>query len=519
MGARRRLVAVACSITLLGSVVGGCSPSSTASPAQSPTQGPTETPPSDLCDTWSTNFADLASADSADIEDWSGGAPPTMDTSNVHSGGKSVKDAGTMDSQHQQIQTAFSVHGLIDRNSCDLSGKALSIEIYAPADTPIDGLSIGLLSGNDQIIVRGNIPLQKGSWYTYQIDLAQYVTLKAWNEDQYPRFPPSMTDDQVLSVLGNVERIIVHSMVFYGRTGGTYLLVDRLGWRPSGGVPTFDSSVDSLRRYAVTAGLPIGVEIDDKSLTDPASWPPVFQEFDTVVEGCSAFEAWPAAEPIGDEFDAASMLAPCGPMDGLAEQANLKHFRYAGTQAPPGWLASKTPTQTMTILENYIRAEVAYYKGKTAIWNLFNEPLRYDAVNATVTGYGLRDRNQTDSNYSPWADSQSDVSLIEAAFRVAHESDPDALLIMNADQVEGPGTAKANAFYDLAARLVHDGTPIGGVGIECHLYIDAQGRIYQNSYDADSVLSFSPDDGLTGLPLVVSRLQSLGLKEIGRAHV
>ena len=75
----------------------------------------------------------------------------------------------------------------------------------------------------------------------------------------------------------------------------------------------------------------------------------------------------------------------------------------------PAWLPGKSYTETQAILENYTHALVDHYKGKTYIWILFNELLRYDLQVTPFTGLGLKDRNQTPQtwgdNYSPFSSS------------------------------------------------------------------------------------------------------------------
>ena len=65
----------------------------------------------------------------------------------------------------------------------------------------------------------------------------------------------------------------------------------------------------------------------------------------------------------------------------------------------------------------------------------------------------------------------SDVTMIEDAFRVAHAADPDAWLYLPDGANEEKGRTKPDAFHNPAARLVSDGVPVKGVGLEGHLFI------------------------------------------------
>ena len=56
---------------------------------------------------------------------------------------------------------------------------------------------------------------------------------------------------------------------------------------------------------------------------------------------------------------------------------------------------------------------------------------------------------------------------IAAAFRFAHEADPDALLFYNDFSIEEPGP-KADGAFALVKSLVEEGVPIDGVGFQAH---------------------------------------------------
>ena len=61
--------------------------------------------------------------------------------------------------------------------------------------------------------------------------------------------------------------------------------------------------------------------------------------------------------------------------------------------------------------------------------------------------------------------------FIDSAFVYAHRADPDAKLYLNDYGVEMQGSAKTQAYYNLARRLQKSGIPIDGVGLQCHLTV------------------------------------------------
>ena len=70
-----------------------------------------------------------------------------------------------------------------------------------------------------------------------------------------------------------------------------------------------------------------------------------------------------------------------------------------------------------------------------------------------------------DSKY--WKIVGSD-EYIATAFRAAHKADPDAVLIINDYGIDAKGV-KQDIMYDLVKKLVAEGVPINGVGLQAHI--------------------------------------------------
>jgi endo-1,4-beta-xylanase len=60
------------------------------------------------------------------------------------------------------------------------------------------------------------------------------------------------------------------------------------------------------------------------------------------------------------------------------------------------------------------------------------------------------------------------------AFRIAHEADPNALLLYNEYGAEALGR-KSDGVYELVKKLVADDVPIHGVGMQMHIGMDPTG--------------------------------------------
>ena len=105
-------------------------------------------------------------------------------------------------------------------------------------------------------------------------------------------------------------------------------------------------------------------------------------------------------------------------------------------------------------MRNHIHSLVGRYKGKIRSWDVVNEAIK-DSDDPTTEN--LRD--------SGWLKSIG-PEFIALAFKFAHEADPDAVLYYNDYSIER-GAKHASSIL-LLKRLLADGAPIHGVGIQGH---------------------------------------------------
>ncbi|HEY0245120.1 MAG TPA: endo-1,4-beta-xylanase [Mucilaginibacter sp.] len=105
-------------------------------------------------------------------------------------------------------------------------------------------------------------------------------------------------------------------------------------------------------------------------------------------------------------------------------------------------------------LKEHIFTVVKRYKGKIYAWDVVNEAV--DDSNDSTQGY----------RKSNWYNICNGPEFIEAAFRYAHEADPDAKLFYNDYNSEHP--IKREKIYKLLKKLVDDHVPIDGVGMQAH---------------------------------------------------
>jgi endo-1,4-beta-xylanase len=117
----------------------------------------------------------------------------------------------------------------------------------------------------------------------------------------------------------------------------------------------------------------------------------------------------------------------------------------------------------MARLKNHISTVVGHYKGRLIGWDVVNE-----AINDGGNGATENLRN------SSWY-RLIGPDYLTLAFKWAHEADPEAQLYYNDYNVE-QGASQNNGKHEssmlLLKRLIKDGAPINGVGIQGHWQLD-----------------------------------------------
>lgn len=108
-------------------------------------------------------------------------------------------------------------------------------------------------------------------------------------------------------------------------------------------------------------------------------------------------------------------------------------------------------------LQEHIRTLVGRYKGKIRGWDVVNEAINDGGNPQTAQTENLRN--------SLWLRALGS-EFISLAFNFAHEADPDAELYYNDYNIEA-GAKHASSMV-LLERLINDGVPIHGVGIQGH---------------------------------------------------
>ena len=114
-------------------------------------------------------------------------------------------------------------------------------------------------------------------------------------------------------------------------------------------------------------------------------------------------------------------------------------------------------------LKDHIMTVVGRYKGRITGWDVFNESI-------ADGGDGSTENLRTNSWYRVVG-----PDVLTMAFKWAHEADPDAQLYYNdynIDQGAVANTGKHASSLLLLKRLIAEGAPITGVGIQGHWHLD-----------------------------------------------
>ncbi|HLN20598.1 MAG TPA: endo-1,4-beta-xylanase [Bacteroidales bacterium] len=146
-------------------------------------------------------------------------------------------------------------------------------------------------------------------------------------------------------------------------------------------------------------------------------------------------------------------------------------------------------------LEKHIKTVVGRYKGKIYAWDVVNEAI--DNLDPAHVGY----------RQTQWYKICGD-EFIAKAFQWAHEADPDAVLFYNEYNTENP--AKREKTYEMLKKMLDQGVPIHGVGIQAHWNIGAPKHVGQLTQPGEG--DFETGSTEDAIRESIDKFASLGLK-------
>jgi GH35 family endo-1,4-beta-xylanase len=142
---------------------------------------------------------------------------------------------------------------------------------------------------------------------------------------------------------------------------------------------------------------------------------------------------------------------------GENQLAVFGHTLVWHAQTNPWFFAGGDKTLVTKRMKDHITTLVARYRGKVKGWDVVNE-----AINDRGDAESAKTENLRNSQWLRTVGPE----FLTLAFKFAHEADPDAKLYYNDYSIEtGP---KHESSMVLLRRLLKDGAPIHGVGIQGH---------------------------------------------------
>jgi len=168
------------------------------------------------------------------------------------------------------------------------------------------------------------------------------------------------------------------------------------------------------------------------------------------------------------------------------------HHLIGPNQYLPNWVVNGnfTAAQLTQIMTTHIQTVMGHFKGQCASWDVVNEAL---SPTGTVNAW-----------QNVWAQTIG-PSYIDLAFQTAHQVDPNAKLYYNDYAIENQ-TAKATGLYTLLAGMQQRGTPIDGVGLQCHWTVGGSGSDVVP--DRDSMVANMAQLARMGLSARISELDA-----------
>ena len=161
--------------------------------------------------------------------------------------------------------------------------------------------------------------------------------------------------------------------------------------------------------------------------------------------------------------------------DALVEWAQQNSIKVWGHtlcwhSQSPRWFLQGTREEALARLQKHIETVVGHYEGKLLGWDVVNEAIADGGDGKTEN---LR---QSNMNQTTWYKLVG-PDVLNKAFEWAHKADSKAILYYNDYNIEqdaADDSGKHPSSLLLLKRLLDEGAPINGVGIQGHWHLDTR---------------------------------------------
>jgi endo-1,4-beta-xylanase len=243
----------------------------------------------------------------------------------------------------------------------------------------------------------------------------------------------------------------------------------------------------SLAALAARQNRFFGAAVKDPLFTESSFRDLVIKQCNILV--CTYSMKWRSLEPEPGRFDfrLADRYVDFAEEHGMAFRGHTLVWQ----KATPPWLDDELSAKGFAAVERHIRAIAGHYAGRLRSWDVVNE--------AVWPEDGRADRLRSNVFLEALG-----PSYIEAAFAVAREADPTALLYYNANPAPYTGGRNREHFEGVIAlleRLLGRGVPVQGVGLQSHLAAaDAE------QFDEATLVWFYERASALGLEIMITEL-------------
>jgi endo-1,4-beta-xylanase len=248
-----------------------------------------------------------------------------------------------------------------------------------------------------------------------------------------------------------------------------------------------------LKHLAAAKGIIYGAECGAWDLAaHPDLARAIVQECAMLVDGSLKWEFTRPA-PYTFNFDIPDWRAQFAKRQGLKLRG---HTLLWHVNQPQWFYELVNPKNAERVLVEHVQTLTQRYAGQMHSWDVVNEAIEPNDGRSD----GLR--------RSPWLDLLGE-DYIDLAFRVAAETDPQALLVYNDYGMEygnADHEKRRIAILKFLERSLAKGTPIHALGIQSHLVGD------QQDFDGDQLQRFLAEVADLGLKILVTELDVIDQK-------
>jgi endo-1,4-beta-xylanase len=243
-----------------------------------------------------------------------------------------------------------------------------------------------------------------------------------------------------------------------------------------------------LKERAAAKGLIYGAASQYKILSSNAEFTRRFVEECAILVPENELK-WGAVRPSPDRFDFTQG-------DWLARFARKNRLLFRGHTLVwhaylPDWFRETVNRKNAEqFLTNHIETVVKHYAGQVHSWDVVNEAIH------------LPDRQADGLRKTPWLEFLG-PDYIDLAFRVAAETDPQAMLVYNDFDIDydtQEQETKRKSVLKLLERLKAKKTPIHAIGLQAHL-LAAETR-----FNPNKLRKFLGDVASMGLKIMVTEM-------------